>query len=164
MSIGLLLLRLAIGLAFAAHGTQKLFGWFGGHGLNATAQFFAMLGFAPGRRHAFMAGLTETGGGFLLALGLLTPLGAAAIVSVMVVAAVSVHIPKGFFGQNGGYEFPLIMGVGALALAFTGPGSFSLDAIIGSYLSGALWGVAALLAGVFAGSVTLLERRKVPAQ
>src|SRR6266571_698314 len=77
MDIGLLLLRLAVGLTLAAHGTQKLFGWFGGPGLDAVGQFFVMLGFLPGRRNALMAGLAETGGGVLLALGFLTPLAAA---------------------------------------------------------------------------------------
>jgi len=111
MNIGLLLLRLTLGLTLAAHGTQKLFGWFGGPGLDATGQFFAMLGFPTGRRHALLAGLAETGGGLLLALGWLTPVAAALIFSVMLVGAVTVHIQKGFFAQNGGYEYTLVLGV-----------------------------------------------------
>ena len=106
MDVGLLLLRLTLGLTFAAHGAQKLFGWFGGPGLGAVGQFFEMLGFAPGRRYALMAGLAETGGGLLLALGLLTPVGAALVFGVMLVAAVTVHIEKGFFAQNGGMNSP----------------------------------------------------------
>jgi putative oxidoreductase len=90
MGIGLLLLRLTAGLTLAAHGTQKLFGWFGGPGLDAIGRFFAMLGFPPGRRNALMAGLAETGGGLLLTLGFLTPLAAALLSSVMLVAAISV--------------------------------------------------------------------------
>ena len=139
MDIGLLLLRLTVGLTLAAHGTQKLFGWFGGPGLDGTGQFFEMIGFIPGRRHALRAGLAETGGGLLLALGLLTPVAAALLFSVMLVAAVTVHIKKGFFVQNGGYEYTLVLGIAALTLAFTGPGSLSLDAL-GYYLSGRFWG------------------------
>jgi putative oxidoreductase len=164
MDIGLLLLRLTVGLIFAAHGTQKLFGWFGGPGLDATGQFFAMIGFPPGQRHALMAGLAETGGGLLLALGLFTQLAAALLFSVMFVAAVTVHIQKGFFAQNGGYEYTLALGVAALAVAFTGPGSLSLDALLGRYLSGTFWGVVALLVGVLGGVVPLVQRRAVPTQ
>jgi putative oxidoreductase len=162
MDIGLLLLRLALGLTLAAHGTQKLLGWFGGGGLEPTGQFFAMLGFTPGRRHALMAGLAETVGGLLLALGLLTPLGAAAAIAVMFVAVFSVHIKKGFFLQNSGYEYNFLIVVAALALAFTGPGSLSFDALLGHYLSGAVWGLAALIAGIFGGIVPLLQRHAAP--
>src|SRR5437660_12853981 len=104
MDIGLLLLRLTTGLTLAAHGAQKLFGWFGGPGLSSTAQFFEVLGFPPGRRHALMAGLVEIGGGPLLALGFVTPFAAAPIVRVMLLAALSVHLKNGFFAQTGGYE------------------------------------------------------------
>jgi putative oxidoreductase len=164
MEIGLLLLRLAVGLTFGAHGTQKLFGWFGGGGLEPVGQFFGMLGFTPGRRHALMAGLAETVSGLLLAFGLLTPLAAAVIVAVMFVAVFSVHIKKGFFGQNGGYEYPLLLAVAALTLAFTGPGSLSFDALLGHYFSGAVWGLAALIAGIFGGIVPLLQRHTAPSQ
>src|SRR5687767_10956160 len=131
MEIGLLLLRLTIGFTLAAHGAQKLFGWFGGYGLAATGHAMESLGFHPGRRHAFMAGLVETGGGVLLALGLLTPLGAALAASVMIVAAVTAHVRNGFFITSGGYEYNLVLGVAALALAFTGPGAVSIDALAG---------------------------------
>jgi putative oxidoreductase len=100
MDIGLLLLRLTVGLTLAAHGTQKLLAWFGGPGLDGTGQFFEMLGFHPGRRYALMAGLAETGGGLLLALGLLMPLATTLVFSVMFVAVATVHIKKGFFVQN----------------------------------------------------------------
>src|SRR5215475_4089890 len=129
MNIGILLLRLAVGLTLSVHGLQKLFGWFGGPGLNSTGQFFEeRLGFRPGRRHALLAGLAEAGGGLLLALGLLTPLGAAAAISVMVVAAFSFHTQRGFFADKGGYEYNLVLAAAALALAFTGAGSISVDA------------------------------------
>src|SRR5258706_1041260 len=104
MSIGLLILRLVVGLALAGHGTQKLFGWFGGYGLTGTAGFLEQLGFVPGRRNALFAGLAETAGGLLLALGLATPIAAAMIVAVMVVAAVSVDFEDGFFSCNQGFE------------------------------------------------------------
>jgi putative oxidoreductase len=164
MDIGLLLLRLTVGLTLAAHGAQKLFGRFGGPGLDGTGQFFEMIGFLPGRPHALMAGLAETGGGLFLALGLLTPLASALLVSVMFVAAVTVHIKKGFFAQNGGYEYTLVLGIAALSVAFTGPGSLSLDALLGHYLSSTLWGAAALLVAVLGAVVALVQRRPVPTQ
>jgi putative oxidoreductase len=158
MDIGLLLLRSAIGLTLAAHGAQKLFGWFGGYGLEGTGGFLESLGFRPGRRHALMAGLVEFGAGLLLALGLLTPAAAAAVVAVMLVAAVSVHLKAGFFLTTGGYEYNLVLAVAALAVAFTGPGALSLDALLGLPLSGALWGAGALLAGVGGGAIQLAGR------
>lgn len=162
MDVGLLLLRLTLGLTFAAHGAQKLFGWFGGPGLDAIGQFFAVLGFAPGRRHALMAALAETGGGLLLAFGLLTPIATALVFSVMLVAAVAVHVEKGFFAQNGGYELTLVLGVGALSVAYMGPGSLSLDALLGHSMSGIFWGAGAFFVGLLGGAIQLVLRR--PAQ
>src|SRR6185436_4582103 len=107
MNLGLLLLRLVVGLTFAAHGAQKLFGWFGGYGLEHTGRGFEQLGFLPGRRHALAAGLGEVGAGLLLAAGLLTPLAGAIVFAVMLVAAVSVHGKGGFFASSGGYEYNL---------------------------------------------------------
>jgi putative oxidoreductase len=109
MDLGLLVLRLVVGLTLATHGAQKLFGWFGGYGLAGTGGFMEQLGFRPGRRAALMAGLSETVGGLLLALGAATPLAAALIVGVMLVATFSVHWTKGFFNRNGGYEYPLVL-------------------------------------------------------
>jgi putative oxidoreductase len=163
MDIGLLILRLTVGLTLAAHGAQKLFGWFGGPGLDATGQFFAMIGFSPGRRQALMAGLAETGGGLLLALGFLSPAAATLIFSVMLVAALSVHVKKGFFITNGGYEYTLVLGFAALTLAFTGPGLFSVDALVGYSISGALCGVVALFVGLLGGVVPLIQRRSADA-
>lgn len=163
MEIGLLLLRLTAGLTLAAHGAQKLLGWFGGLGLEATGQLFETLGFLPGRRQALMAGLAETGGGLLLALGLLTPIAATVICSVMLVA-MAVHIKQGFFAQNGGYEYTLVLGVAALSVAFTGPGSLSLDALFGDHFSGIFWGIAALFVGVLGGVFSLSQRRPTSAQ
>src|SRR3989442_11960826 len=141
MDIGLLLLRLTLGLTLAAHGTQKLFGWFGGPGLDATGQFFEMIGFIPGRRHAVRAGLAETGGGLLLELGLLTPVGAALLFSVMLVAAVTVHIKKGFFAQNGGYEHKPVLVVAPFKSAVICRGSGAPAAPVREFLvRGVVWG------------------------
>jgi len=163
MAIGLLLLRLTVGLTLAAHGAQKLFGWFGGPGLDAAGKGLAGLGFHPGRRHALMAGVVETGGGLLLALGLFTPAAAAVVFSVMVVAAVSAHVRQGFFAQQGGYEYNLVLGVAGLAIAFTGPGTFSFDALLGAPMGGALWGIVAFGVGVLGSAVQLAQRRPAPA-
>ena len=133
-----------------------------GPGLSTTGQFFTVLGFPPGRRHALTATLGETVSGALLAVGLATP--AAIVVSVMLVAVVTVHLSKGFFAQNGGYEYAFVLAVAALTLAFTGPGSFSIDAIVGLARTGVFWGIAALLAGLVGGGTALLEWRKAPVQ
>ena len=159
MEIGLLVLRAALGLTLAAHGTQKLFGWFGGPGLSELGAWLESMGFVPGRRQALFAGLAETGGGLLLALGLLTPFAAAATVAVMVVAAVSAHWKSGFFVTQGGYEYNLVIAIAALSLAFTGAGALSLDALLGLPLAGTKWGLAALAAGAIGGALPLVTRR-----
>jgi putative oxidoreductase len=159
MAIGILLLRTVVGLTLAAHGAQKLLGWFDGPGLDAVGQGMEMLGFRPGRRHAQMAGLVELGGGLLLALGLATPVGAALGASVMLVAAVTAHVKNGFFLASGGYEFTLVLGVAALSIAFTGPGAVSIDALLGYSFSGASWGLASLLIGAAGAGIQLAQRR-----
>ena len=162
MDFGLLMLRATVGLTLAAHGAQKLFGWFGGYGLERTAQAFESLGFQPGRRSALRAGLTELAGGLLLTAGLLSPLGAALVASVMLVAAITVHVKNGFFSTSGGYELNLVLGLVGLAIAFTGPGAFSLDALAGLPLHGALWGIGAAILSI-AGATIQLAQRRVPA-
>jgi len=159
MDIGLLVLRLAVGLTMAAHGGQKLFGWFGGYGLAGTGGFMESLGFRPGRVHAGLAGAAELGGGLLIALGLLTPVGAALVIAVMVVAVGSVHLPKGFFVSDGGFEYNLMIVASSAALAFTGPGAYSLDAVDGLYASGWVAGIFTVLAGLVAGGGALAARR-----
>jgi putative oxidoreductase len=165
MELGLLLLRLTVGLTLAAHGAQKLFGWFGSPGLDVIGQHFEGLGFYPGRRQALMAGLVEFGGGLLLAIGLLTPLGAALAFSVMIVAAVSVHLKNGFFITRGGIEYTVVLGLAGLTLAFTGPGTVSLDALLGlpTAHGGAVWGLGAFVVGVIGGTGQIAQRRTVPA-
>ena len=130
MDLALLLVRL-IGLGFAAHGAQKLFGWFGGYGLAGTAGFFESLGFKPGTLFAATAGVSELVGGLLLALGLFGPVGPMLMVSVMLVAILTVHAPKGFFVTNGGMELNLAYIAIAVAVALVGPGAYSLDALLG---------------------------------
>src|SRR6266480_1279592 len=163
MDIGLLLLRLAVGLTIAAHGAQMLSGGFGGQGLAKTGQLFEALGFPPGRSYALLAALAEIGGGVLLASGLATPLSAAIIFAVMIVAAFSAHLKQGFFITSGGFEYTFVLSVAALTLAFTGPGSLSLDALLGRSWSGVLWGLAAILAGILASIVPLAQRRQASA-
>ncbi|MFI6032829.1 DoxX family protein [Streptomyces sp. NPDC051315] len=128
--LGLLLLRLGTGGVLVAHGTQKLFGWFGGHGLEGTGQFMESVGYAPGRASATAAGLAEAGGGTLLALGLATPAAGAAAAGAMAGAS-AVHVPSGFFAQSGGYEYAASLGLTGAALAITGPGRLSLDHALG---------------------------------
>ena len=162
MDLGLLILRVVFGLTLAAHSVQKLLGWFGGPGIAGTAQMMEQLGFRPPRLQAVMAGLVEGGAGLALAAGLLTPLAAAGFISVMFVAIVSVHLSKGFFIQNGGFEYTLALAAGALAVAFTSPGAISADAGLGIDWSGPSWGVAALAIGLVGGGVQLMGRRRNP--
>jgi putative oxidoreductase len=164
MDFGLLLLRLTVGLTLAAHGAQKLFGWFGGPGLEKTGQGLEMLGFAPGRRHAIVAGVVELGAGALLVLGLFSLLGASLVGAVMFVAAVTVHLRQGFFITSGGFEYNLVLGVAGLTLAFTGPGALSADALFGSSISGIVPGIGAVLIGLLGGAAQLAQRRPAPAQ
>jgi putative oxidoreductase len=159
MEIGLLVLRVALGLTLAAHGAQKLFGWFGGFGLKGTGQWLESIGMVPGRVQALFAGLAETGGGLLLALGLLTPLAAGVVVAVMLVAVGTVHLKAGFWATKGGYEYNLLIAIAALSLAFTGAGSLSLDAALGLPFAGARWGLLALAAGVIGGVLPLVTRK-----
>jgi putative oxidoreductase len=129
--IGLLILRLVVGLLMAGHGAQKLFGWFGGHGLKGTTGWLNSLGLRPAPFWALTAGLSEFGGGLLLALGLLNPLGSLGIIGAMLMAIVLVHWGKGLWGTNGGSEALLTNIAVALALALTGPGAYALDPMLG---------------------------------
>ncbi|KOT39166.1 RpiR family transcriptional regulator [Streptomyces caelestis] len=128
--LGLLLLRLGTGGVLAAHGAQKLFGWFGGGGIEGTGQFMESIGYAPGRASATAAGLAEAGGGVLLALGLATPAAGAAAAGAMAGAS-AVHTPNGFFNQEGGFEYAASLGLTAAGLAVAGPGRLSLDHVLG---------------------------------
>ncbi len=129
--LGLLILRLAVGAVFLAHGAQKAFGAFGGPGLTGMAGYLGSLGLRPAQFWAAMAATGELVAGALLVAGLLTPLAALLVVATMGVAIAKVHGPKGFFIQNGGYEYNLILAVSAIAVALAGPGSWSLDRVLG---------------------------------
>jgi putative oxidoreductase len=159
-SAGLLAARLVLGLLMAGHGAQKLFGWFGGHGLAGTGGFLESLGFRPGRAFAAAASLAEVTGGLLLALGFLGPVGPALIISVMIVAALTVHRGQGVFASSNGIEVPLLYATGGVALALTGHGAYSLDALLGLQ---ALWtpslAVLAIGLGILGGLANLLVRR-----
>lgn len=150
---GLLLLRVVVGVGVSLHGFQKLFGWFSGGGLDATARWFASLGFGRGRVAALMAGSAEVSGGLGLALGLLTPLAALAMIGTMTTAAL-VNGDRGFWSANKGWELNLyLIAVGA-ALAVTGPGRYSLDALIGlDWLSGPVIGGSVTVLGVALGAL-----------
>lgn len=159
MDIALLILRVVVGVLFVGHGTQKLFGWFGGHGIDGTSKMLGSLGFRPARAHAVLTGATETGAGALLAAGFLVPLAAAALVGVMLNAIVSVHWEHGLWSSNGGLEFPLVMATVATGVAFGGAGAVSLDNVIGWDVSGTAWGIGALALGIVVGSAVLATRR-----
>jgi putative oxidoreductase len=163
MDMGLLIARVVFGLVMAAHGTQKLFGWFGGYGLAGTGGFFEQLGFRPGRLFAAVASTAELFGGLLLALGFLGPIGPALMLSVMIVAAFSVHWQHGLFAATNGVEVPLLYGAFGAALAFSGHGQYSVDALTGL---AAVWtpavASAALAAGVLAAIANLAIRRPAP--
>lgn len=135
----LLVIRVVIGLLFAGHGAQKLFGVLGGPGLSRAADMFDAIGLRPGRVHAFAAGTAEIAGGALLALGLLTPVGAALAIAVMVAAIITVHLPRGIWNNDGGYEYQLVIIAAAFALAGAGPGQWSLDDALAIHWSSTGW-------------------------
>ncbi|KUN92547.1 DoxX family protein [Streptomyces caeruleatus] len=159
---GLLIMRIGLGFLLVGHGTQKLFGWFGGGGLEGTGQFFAMAGFPAAKVMALVAGLTETLGGLGLALGLLTPLAGAAVFGTMINAAVAVNWHGGFFmmDQDGGIELDVLVAVGAAGLAFTGPGRIAVDRylpVLRAHRVG--YGIAAVALGTVVGAAVLLIRK-----
>ena len=165
MNVGLLVVRLLFGIGIAAHGAQKLFGSFGGYGLKGTGGFFESLGFRPGVPFAAAAGLSEFGGGILLVLGLFTPVGAAAVMSTMLVAMITVHIKNGFWGANNGIEMPFLYAAAALGLGLIGPGAYSLDALFGLTIFSRYIIIIGLLALSVLGAIaTLAVRRKASAQ
>jgi putative oxidoreductase len=164
LSVGLLVVRLVVGLLMAAHGSQKLFGWFGGHGIAGTGMFLESIGFRPGRLFAGVAASTEVVSGLLIALGFLGPVGPALMLSVMIVAAVSVHWKNGLFAASNGIELALFYGTVAFGLALIGSGSYSLDALLGlQSLYTPTWAFVALAIGVLGGVGNLLARRPVAA-
>lgn len=165
MDQAILIARIVFGLVMAAHGSQKLFGWFGGYGLKGVGQFFEGLGFRPGRAFAAAAGIAEFFGGLLIALGLFGAVGPALMVSVMIVAAVTVHWRKGLFAGTDGIEVPLLYATAGVALALSGPGRYSLDALLGIARVWTPEANAIVLAlGIIGGIANLGLRRKQAAQ
>ncbi|GAA4891433.1 DoxX family protein [Streptomyces coeruleoprunus] len=157
--VGLLVLRVGAGAVLAAHGTQKLFGWFGGGGVEGTSKAMEAMGFRPGRHSAVAAGLGEAGGGTLLALGLATP-AAGAMAAGAMAGAVSVHVPAGFFNQSGGFEYPAFLGFTAAALGLAGPGRYSLDHLTGHRFDQP-WTLIAAFVGSAAAAAAVIGKRAI---
>jgi putative oxidoreductase len=130
IDLGLLVIRLVIGVLFIGHGAQKLFGWFGGHGLKGTGGWFESIGMKPGVTMALVAGLSELVGGLLFALGLLTPLAAILIAATMFMAIVKVHGQNGLWATSNGYEYNLTLLAVAIGIALIGPGQYAVDAFL----------------------------------
>lgn len=159
MKVGMALLRLVVGLLFFGHGMQKLAGWFGGGGVEGTAQGFESMGLKPGKDNAIAAGVSEAGGGALLALGLGTPLAATMITGAMSSAVYHVHAANGPWVTKGGWEYNVVLIAAALAVAAAGPGELSLDHALGTEVSGP--GVAAgALAAALLGTAGVAARAK----
>jgi len=160
LSIGLLVVRVVVGLIMAAHGASKLLGWFGGYGLRGTGEFFVQLGFRPGPAFAAAASLSEIISGLLVALGFLGPIGPALMISVMIVAMLTVHLGQGLFAPKG-IEVPLLYAAAAFGLALTGFGEYSVDALLGvagRWSAPFTWIV--LVLGIAGGFVNLALRRR----
>jgi putative oxidoreductase len=162
MDLGLCVLRLVFGLLMAAHGSQKLFGWFRGYGLAGTGAFMESLDFHPGRVFATVAGVSEIGGGLLLAIGLAVPAAAATIVAVMITAIGSVHLGNGLLATSNGVELPLLYATVAAVITWVGPGAYSADSLLGL---ANMWSptikLVAIAMGVAGGFFNLVGRRPV---
>jgi putative oxidoreductase len=163
MSLGLLILRVVVGLTLTAHGAQKLFGWWGGPGIATWIQGVAKLRIRPAAAWAWISVLSEFGGGLLLALGLLSPLGSLAIAAAMLVAVAAVHWANGFWNGKRGYEFNLALLASVTALALTGPGSFSLDQALGIHLPEPITLIVGTI-GVIVGVIATLGSRRRSAE
>lgn len=164
MQVGRLVVRGLIGSLFIGHGTQKLFGWFGGPGIEGASGMMTALSMHPPKRNAYAAGITETMAGAMLVAGLATPLAAAELIGVMTTAIRKVHAPNGPWAANGGWEYNAVLIAAVLALAEDGPGDISLDSALGLDLKGPAWMAAAAGLGVAASAATIeLGRRNAPA-
>jgi putative oxidoreductase len=161
LGLGLLILRLVAGLTIAAHGAQKLFGWFGGAGFTKTAQGLQKQGFNPAWFWTSLVILGEFGGGLSVAFGFLTPLGAAGIFSTMLMAIFKSHWKNGFWNSKRGLEFPLALLAMGLAIGLIGPGSYSLDALFGIALPETLLFCVLAVAGIFVDIIGLIISRPV---
>ncbi len=153
--MGRLIARTVIGGLFIGHGTQKLFGWFDGPGIDGTEKMMDKMDLKPARQNALAAGASEAVGGALLVLGALTPAAGALITGTMVTAVRKVHLAKGPWNTNGGYEFNLALIAATVALVETGPGRPSVDHALGLDLRGSKWALAAVAAGVVGSALTI---------
>lgn len=160
MSAGRLMARLVIGGLFIGHGTQKLFGWFGGPGKAGTEAMMEHLEMQPAKVHARLGGLTETLGGTLIAAGLATPLASAALIGVMTTAIKKVHLPNGPWVSNGGWEYNAVLISAVTALTETGPGALSLDHALGIERKGTAWALGALGLGVTTAALTMTAAQR----
>jgi putative oxidoreductase len=161
MTLGLLIIRVIAGLTMAAHGGQKLFGWFDGPGRRGTAGMMDNLGYREPAIMASVAGLAELAGGLGLALGFLTPFAAIAIVVVMLNATFAVHLKNGFWNTASGYEYPLVISAVAVGIAAAGPGDASADNALGfmGALSGGIWAVIVVVVALVASTLTMTVGR-----
>jgi putative oxidoreductase len=160
MKIGRLIARILIGGLFFGHGTQKWFGWFDGPGLDAASGSMASLGMRPGRRNAIAASASETIGGAMIITGALTPAAATMLIATMITAIRTVHFKNGLWVAKGGYEFNLALIAGLLALVDGGPGSPSVDALLGVEDAGPGWALAALAVGAAGSALAIAEGRR----
>ena len=158
MEFGLLLLRLVVGALFIGHGTQKLFGWFGGYGVEGTGGFLESLGYRPGKPYAILGGVAEAGGGLLLFLGLFTPLAAALLIAMMINAIFAVHAEHGAWAQNNGYEYPLVLIMAVAAVALGDGGTAAVDGLFGLSLGG-VFGFLGILVGLIGGGAAAAIRK-----
>ena len=163
MEFGLFILRVVIGAFFIGHGTQKLFGWFGGPGVEGASGMFDSLGYRRSRAMAVLAGGAEAGAGTLLLLGLLTPLAGAAIIGLMVNAIAAVHAGNGPWVANGGWEYNVVLATAGATFGFAGPGWAALDDAIGWELTGPGWGLVTVAVGLVAAGGVLASRDTTPA-
>jgi putative oxidoreductase len=163
MNVALLVLRIVVGLYLIGHGTQKLFGWWGGTGIAGFGAGLSRMRFRPARFWAVVAGLAESVGGLLLALGLLSPLGSLAIVAAMLVATFAVHWGKGLFVGTGGPELPIINMAVAVAVAIAGPGRYSLDSWLGISLPEPAVGAVLAVLTLLGVGVAFITRRPAAA-
>ena len=163
MDLGRLVLRLVLGGLFVGHGTQKLFGWFGGQGPDGTSEMMESVGLRPGRVNAIAAGATETASGALLAAGAATPLAAAGITGVMVTAVRRIHWKNGLWNTSGGYEYNAVIVAALAALVEAGPGRWSLDSARGRVRRGTRWTLAALALGALGSELAVRLGEAAPA-
>jgi putative oxidoreductase len=163
MDLGRLAARAVIGGLFVGHGTQKLFGWFGGPGIEGTEQMMGALELRPTRANALAAGWAETAGGALLVAGAATPVAATTLIGTMVTAIWKVHKEHGPWAAQGGYEYNAVLIAALVAIVDAGPGRWSVDAALGLRRPGSAWAFGALAAGAAASAATMAAGRRAPA-